>query len=468
MSKKKLFILLILSLVATLISYQFIKKALIGRGKSSMEVTYSADVAPILNQHCVSCHHDGGSGPFALTSYDEVMRKKKTIRKVISQNIMPPWPADPTYTHFVDENVLTDEEKQTIYKWMTGGHLFGDSSELPALPSFNDLSSLGKPDVTLYMDSIFIEGNNRDKFFSVKIPFELPKDTFLRTIEFVTGEHNIVHHLNGHLINYDADKKNDVLAGKRVLNVEVHPEQFLEDFAEMQLFHDNGQLGQNNRIESAVNYLPGVRGTRYPESIGGFPVNRKAAIYIKSLHYGPVQHDAWDRSHFNLFFSKTPPTRPTSELMLGTNGLSAIQPQLIIPPDTVMTFRTSYRLTYDISLLTVNPHLHLLGKNFLAYGLTLEGDTIPLIRINRWDFRWQYFYTYRHPVKLPKGTLIVAEATFDNTSNNLNNPYDPPRTIKERFEFEGGSMRTTDEMFQFILTYIPYESGDETIDMTAN
>ena len=105
--------------------------------------------------------------------------------------------------------------------------------------------------------------------------------------------------------------------------------------------------------------------------------------------------------------------------------------------------------------------MHLLDSSFETYVIIANGDTIPLIRISKWDFIWQYFYTFRKIVKIPHGSLIVAEGVYDNTSENLLNPFQPPRTISER----EGSMRTTDEMFQFICTYLPYKQGDENISL---
>ena len=64
-------------------------------------------------------------------------------------------------------------------------------------------------------------------------------------------------------------------------------------------------------------------------------------------------------------------------------------------------------------------------------------------------------------LRIPAGSLIEVEAVFDNTLDNPNNPYSPPQTIAER----NGSMRTTDEMLQFILTYVPYQAGDESVSL---
>jgi hypothetical protein len=165
-----------------------------------------------------------------------------------------------------------------------------------------------------------------------------------------------------------------------------------------------------------------------------------------------------------IYFDKDFPKRPTQELILGTLGVSAVEPPLIIPPNKISKYYSHLLIKEDISLLTLNPHMHLIGKSFKAWALTPDQDTIRLISIPRWDFRWQYFYTFPQPVKIPKGSTIWAEGVFDNTEKNPNNPYSPPQEIRER----EGSMKTTDEMFQFILTYIPYQTGDENISVKGD
>ena len=99
-----------------------------------------------------------------------------------------------------------------------------------------------------------------------------------------------------------------------------------------------------------------------------------------------------------------------------------------------------------------------------AIAATPDGKTIPLINIPKWDFRWQYFYTFPKMVKVPKGSTIAAIAVYDNTANNPNNPFSPPRTVIGT----NGSMCVTDEMFQFIMRYLPYKPGDENISLDSS
>ena len=148
---------------------------------------------------------------------------------------------------------------------------------------------------------------------------------------------------------------------------------------------------------------------------------------------------------------------------MGTFGISPIEPKLIIPANEIKMFHTYFKIENDISILSVNPHMHLLGKVFVAYAIAPQGDTIKLIKINNWDFRWQYYYTYEHPVKIAKGSVIHVYGTYDNTAQNKLNPFHPPRQVEQG---EGNqSMQTTEEMFQFIFTFMPYKNGDEGIEL---
>lgn len=54
-------------------------------------VTYSRDVAPILQRRCQTCHRPGQIGPFPLLTYEEAVESARMIREVVVQRRMPPW-----------------------------------------------------------------------------------------------------------------------------------------------------------------------------------------------------------------------------------------------------------------------------------------------------------------------------------------------------------------------------------------
>ena len=427
------------------------------------DITFSKDIAPIIYKKCTACHRPGEAGSFPLLTYQDVTSRSKLIKFVTQSRFMPPWPADAAYTHFIDENVLSEDEIQQIATWVDQGCKQGDSTQLPPLPFFPTGSQLGKPDLVIKLRDVYpIKGNGKDQFLLMRVPYEIPRDTFIRVIEIVPDNRKLVHHVNAHLLSYDFNKRKDVFKGNTVVDLEQFPDK-LSAYKKLDLANDDG-LTFPTLTQSVANYLPGVVPPVYPAGIGGYVMTRKGAIFLKDIHYGPSRLDTTDQTTFNVFYAHTPSRRPLQEFQMGTYGVSPTVPALVIPPDTVMTFHSDFRLPFDISVLTINPHMHLLGRSFLAYAVTIQQDTIPLIRINKWDFRWQYFYTFKKMVKIPEGAIIHTEGVFDNTRHNPNNPFSPPRLVAER----EGSMRTSDEMFQFIVTYLPYQSGDEQISLEAN
>lgn len=416
---------------------------------------FTADIAPIIHKQCTQCHLKGEAGPFSLLNYEDVVGRAKLIRYLINERIMPPWPADASYSHFANEMVLTDSELETINTWIDAGMPIGDSTIRFTPANVRKSIGFGEPDMIVKVPDVPIPGSNEDLFLVMKIPFELPTDTCIRAIEFVPGNKKLVHHVNTHLITFDPEKKKNVVDGKYWINQNKTDLQGVH--RQLNLLHDDGTYPTMS--PSVSNYLPGSLFSFYPPEIGGFRAGKKNAFYLNDLHYGPTPVDSKDSSYFKIYFTSQPPKRPVKEFQLGTLGIAPVIPTLIVPAGEVKTFHIQATIPEDISLISIVPHMHLIGKSYLAYAVKPTGDTIPLIRIPRWDFRWQYFYQFKKLLKIPRGTTIYVEGMYDNTADNPNNPFQPPREIRER----EGSMKTTDEMFQLIITYVPYQPGDENI-----
>jgi len=425
-------------------------------------VTFTEHVASILYNNCAICHRAGGPAHFSLVAYEEAKKYAGATAYVTKERLMPPWPADPHYTEFTGQRLLTDREIKILEKWAADGAPEGPKEKLPALPAYPAGSMVGEPDMRIPVQPYLLKANNFDKFLLVKVPFELPTDTFAAMIEFIPGNKNVVHHVNGDMVKYIFEKKKDVMAGHRIVDMVADTASLLQAYQKLGLPNDDGSYPLLEK--SVVNYLPGVFGQKYPVGIGGYLMPRKGAFLLNDLHYGFTnKDDILDSSYINIFFSKTPPKRPVQEFQLGTLGVAPVEPDLIIQPNTVKPVYSRFTVPFDISIITINPHMHLLGKSFKAYALQPGGDTIRLISIPRWDFNWQYFYTFKKMLKIPKGSTIVAEGIYDNTRQNLNNPFSPPQLVRDR----NGSMKATDEMFQFIITYLPYQPGDENISLES-
>lgn len=427
-----------------------------------MQITWTNSIANIIHSNCTPCHRPNQSGPFNLLSYSDAVKKAKLIKFVTQTGYMPPWPADANYTHFVGERILNDSIKLLIKKWVDEGCKYGDSLITINPPEFNEFSNYRKPDLIIKLkEAVKIKGNGTDAFYIIKFPYQIDKDTIVDFVEFVPQQRKLVHHVNGHLVSYDENRKFNYQNGVQI-NVD-ETKNLLSVYKEMNIpYIDNLEPQFPTLTPNTVYYLPGYLPPNYPDEVGGFRLKKNGMFLLNNIHYGPSSKDCEDSSYLNVFYRKTPIKRAIKETQLGTFGVSKIEPAFFIEPNVIKTFTTQLTLTQDISLLSVNPHMHLIGKSFWAFAY-LGKDTIPLIKINKWDFKWQYYYTFINPLKIPKNYTIKVIGTFDNAKQNPNNPFTPPKLITNGNGVE--SMKTTEEMFQFIFTYMPYKNGDENISL---
>src|SRR5689334_23439891 len=90
------------------------------------QVNFNKDIAPIVYKNCSSCHRPGEAAPFSLLSYEDVVRKAKTVGKATASRSMPPWKAEPASYAYRDERRLTDEQIALIQTWLKDGMPEGD------------------------------------------------------------------------------------------------------------------------------------------------------------------------------------------------------------------------------------------------------------------------------------------------------------------------------------------------------
>jgi len=59
-------------------------------------VTFTKDVAPIVQEHCQTCHRPGEGTPFSLMTYESAKPWAKDIKNMVETKAMPPWFEDGT------------------------------------------------------------------------------------------------------------------------------------------------------------------------------------------------------------------------------------------------------------------------------------------------------------------------------------------------------------------------------------
>lgn len=400
----------------------------------SQNATYNDDVSCILYQHCTTCHHDGGIAPFGLMDYQEASAAAFGVMQAVNAGTMPPWPPNSEYRQLAHERLLTQNEIDLINDWVNNGTPEGSGTP-PQPPVYLSNEAITSPDLTLTMDQYTVASIGNDVYQCFVIPTGLTEDVFITEIEIVPGNREAVHHV---LLFQD----------------ETNVPQQLDDDQPGPGYTSFGGTG-SSASKLIGGWVPGQSHKVYPSGMGvKIPAG---ADIVMQVHYPATANGQIDQSKVNIKYT----TGFVREVLIDAplNHFTLNEGPLIIPANTETTFTCDYQVPnqFDITVLDVSPHMHLLGKSVTAWAETPNNQTIPLIQIQNWDFHWQGFYDFPNLVRIPAGSTIHCTATFDNTSGNPNNPNNPPQLVT-------AGEATDEEMMLVFFSYTLYLNGDENIE----
>jgi mono/diheme cytochrome c family protein len=351
--------------------------------------TFYADVLPILQQNCQSCHQSAGLNmggmvaPFALVTYEDVRRYAGRIASAVRRGYMPPWSAaEWQHGMFKDERFLAEDEKQTIFAWVEAGSPAGDPADAPPMPAFVKAAaesggwSMGEPDLILeFAEPYCLDDDLRDIYVNIPVQITeemLPEDKWIESVEYRNGP--AVHHI----------------------------------------------------ISAVGGLVPGMSPHYYPDGYG------------RVMRAGPRE------VVFNMHFNKEPGpgTALCTNIQAGirfkkegevirhvTSGAELRIRGFSIPPgDPSYSASMEYTFEEDVDLLSFMPHMHLRGKAAL-YEITYpDGRHETLLHVPQYDFNWQHTYDFREPPRIPAGSVLRFTLWWDNSPENRANP-DPDATV---------------------------------------
>ncbi|MES2798271.1 MAG: hypothetical protein V4683_20045 [Bacteroidota bacterium] len=390
----------------------------------SQKPNFNEHIAPIIHQNCSPCHREGEAGPFQLITYKEVKSRAKFIQKVTEMKYMPPWKAEHGFGEYKNERGLNNEQINLIKDWVASDMKEGPKKKRK-LPVFNQGTTFNLvPDLTLNVKIPFaIPKNNSEQFIMFSLPIGLDETKKIKAIEFRPGNKKLVHHAR---ISIDTTQIMRIVDGKSI---------------------DDSTISEYARIKYKEDYwygwVPGTSPIIYPK--GTAKLLSKKSDLLLNIHYAPNSKEEFDQSQVNLFYEKDSIQHEIKTAIIAENYIQ--NKPFYIKADTVITFYSRTEpLPYPINVVSVQPHMHQIGKKLRAYIITPDGDLIPLIKINDWDFNFQQTYEFKEILEVPKGAIIYLEGTFDNTAQNPSNPNRPSKPISYGW-------KTTEEMLDLIIQY---------------
>jgi hypothetical protein len=402
---------------------------------TSLQAQEYKDIAPILIANCTGCHHQGGA-MFSLSKYSEVVANASSIKADVLDGRMPPWPPDPTYKSYTHERLLSNADKNALVNWINAGTPAGDTTLAPPIPIYKKSELNGTPDLVIKTPKFTSTSTSQDQYICLNVPSGLLQDRMVRAYEFIPGNPAIIHHS---VISLDTTGTAvDDLSGS--------------------CYNFQGQvvLGE---------FAPGTGPTVFP---GVSPMKlgmrmKAGSIVSFQLHIPEGTAGEKDSSELHIYFYPLAETniRPMIFETLLQNWDFLVPPNTSIDAEAYFPSDSSGNpgpIPNDYSLYAVLGHSHNTCTSILNYAYNTT-DTIPLLKIPKWDFHWQGIYTFPKMVKFPQGYTLYGRHTFDNTTNNPHTP-DPNVAV-----YPG--LFTADEMLFDSYIFTEYMAGDESVDIAA-
>jgi hypothetical protein len=414
--------------------------------------TFSKDVLPILQRSCQRCHRPDTAAPMSLLTYQEVRPWVRSIKARVASRQMPPWHIDRSIGEYLDDPSLSDQEIDTIVKWIDNGAPQGNPAAAPPPLTFKPVDEwvFGEPDLVVEMKKGFtIPATGADFTPSEVVDPGIAEDRYVKWIQIIPTAHCCVHHSHVYAAPPEGADREGLGLG----------------------------MGSNTENEvDLIEYAAGNDADIFAE--GTAKLIKAGSMFRFSPHYHPYGKEVHDRQKVGIKFypkgyvpkyvvtshrirtgvgndwalnrekveeailragrkiSIDEPNMPTGALV-EENPLHSVA-MLSIPPNTVARHDRYWPLPRPALIISFQPHMHFRGTRMLLEAIHPDGRREVLTDATHYEQNWQITYTYKTPHLFPAGTILHTVSWHDNTANNKHNP-DPTAWI-------GWGSRTMDEM----------------------
>jgi hypothetical protein len=370
--------------------------------ESLADVTFSRDLAPILQRSCQSCHNPSGGAPMSLVTYPEVRRYAARIaeRTAIRDRMgaMPPWyvEKDIGIQHFKNDPSLSDQELAMIRAWVENGAPEGDPADLPEPLVFaEDIGwKLGEPDLIVSTGELFVGSEDPDWWGEIApIPTGLDEDRYVMSVEI--REINDVGR---------GGTDRETVGGRYVFHHMLWSTRVLDDPSRPPTTWPVHEVGRNpdvfdpraGRVLRAGSYVTS-------ESVhlhsNGRDTRARLAI---GFRFHPKDYEPEYRQAIFPFGSGS-----DIDIRAGRKD-QELHAYVVLPQHT--------------KIVTFEPHLHAPGDRMCLEAIW--GFNIETLSCVGYDHNWVRGYAYDddHAPLLPAGTILHITGFMNNTVENQNVP----------------------------------------------
>jgi hypothetical protein len=392
--------------------------------EASNNVTFTKDIAPILQRSCQRCHRPNSVAPMSLITYEEVRPWARSIKTRTGlrwqRGAMPPWFVEKGIgiQKFKDDPSLSDEEVAKIAKWANSGAPQGNPADMPPALRFDDSGgwSIGQPDLVLRSPEVTIAATGPDKWGSLGlVPTGLTEDRYVAAVE--------------------VREINDIPSGGAANTVGAR-------WGFHHMAYSTVVLDEVNQLDAAPsdeNSWPvhevGRNADLFPPEAGRL-LQANSALNLHNYHLHSNGRDT--KAHlefgFKLFPKDYKPLYRRASLRLG-NGID-----IDVRSNQANQQLHAYAVLQEhTKIVSFEPHMHAPGVRMCMEAIW--GQNIQTLNCVGYDHNWVKQYTYADDAAplLPKGTIVHIIGFLDTTPAN--------RNLADARNWAGGGRRSVANMF---------------------
>lgn len=414
---------------------------------SAGEVTFTKDIAPILQRSCQNCHRPDGVAPMALITFEDVRPWAKSIKQRTGigphAGVMPPWYIEKNIgiQQYKDDPSLSDQEIAKIAKWADSGAPLGNPADMPPPRHFEDNNTwnIGVPDVIVLTNELVVKANAPDWWGEIEsVPIGLDEDRYVAAIQ-VREVNDIPKGGSGR----------STVGGHYVFHHMIWSTRVQGPDGQVDTTPDIG-VDENNSTSWPVHEVG--RNADFFDPKGARLLRAHSWVVSNSVHLHSNGRDT--KAHLEIGFKLQPKGYvPTVKRSL-TRGLGNGVDIDIKPMEANQQLHAYTVLQENTKVTTFEPHLHAPGMRMCLEAIW--GFNIQTLSCAGYDHNWVRGYDYADDAAplLPKGTILHIIGFMDNSPTNKNIP-DPRnwqgsgnRSIANMFIDLGQGVSLTDEQFQ--------------------
>ena len=381
-------------------------------------VSYHQDIAPLLQEHCVSCHSPGKIAPFSLDNYATASAMGAAMLASVEAGTMPPWLARNTEEcsperPFADDLRLSEADVALLRDWVDAGTPEGDAAAATVLPDPPALEVQDPDGSFLFPVEHWVEGE-QDEFVCFVIDPGNTEPLWVTEAQLVPSNNRVAHH-------------------GLVMMAMQGPSSEWEDPSSFSCF--NNPPGTHYLVST---WTPGAVPNRVPEGTG--MLMPAGARIVVQMHYHPTgEGPEVDQSTLQLKWTDQQPQWEAAQALVGNyddleddgSGLQpgpndeVQSPEFRIPAGSSdhvesMLYRQNFPL--DFPIYSVGTHMHYVGTDMKIDLVNADGSEECLVQTPAWDFNWQRSYSYDVAIEdlpvISDQEGLKFRCTYDNSMGN--------------------------------------------------